>query len=255
MPNTPIDHELDFQIKSDKVPMAGTEQKKSETVRPKPMPKILPAGTGDPNTRLDLTVKSQPKSFSKDDANKATLLSSPKKIEPKDCNKPDKPKDSNKHHKANSTGSHATTSSFARWYFWVLAVIGVLFPAVAYACFKMCGGRNTVNEVTDDAEVPKSLVAYIGNDRRELGSLCDIREIMFGSELGSTVFIGGEGIAAQHLKIFSSGNSLKLQNCSDAAITVGGLSVKPKGKMSLDLPAEIELTQNVSVVLIEEECK
>jgi len=126
---------------------------------------------------------------------------------------------------------------------------------VAYAYFKAAAGRKVINKATDDAETPKSLVVYIGDDRRELGSLRDIREIIIGSGLGSTVFVSGEGIAAQHLKISSSGSSLKLQNCSDAAITVGGLSVKPKGKVQLDLPTEIELTQNVSVVFIEEECK
>jgi hypothetical protein len=251
--NTPIVHGQNFNIKPDNAPMTAPDQKKPETIGPEltPKPQTLPAETNDPNLRPDSTVQPLPK----DDANKVSLPSPPKKTDPKDCNKPDKLKDSRKPNNANSKESHAAASLFARWYFWALAAICVLFPAVAYAYFKISGGNNTVSKVTDDAEVPKSLIAYIGDDRRELGSLHDVREIIIGSGLGSTVFISGEGIAAQHLKIFSSGNTLKLQNYSDTTITVNGLSVKPRGKMKLDLPSEIELIQNVSIVLIEEECK
>jgi hypothetical protein len=104
-----------------------------------------------------------------------------------------------------------------------------------------------------DSEPPKSLVAYIGDKRHELGSVNDIREVAIGSGLGSTIFISGEGIAPVHVRILGSGKGLKLQNCSDSTITVGAETVKPKGKMSLDLPTDIELAQNITIALIEEE--
>ena len=169
-----------------------------------------------------------------------------------------KPNDANNKQKAraeasdpNSTGTQAGSSLFSRWYVWVPVVLGIVAVGILLLRKLIDRGKST-DKAQDADEIPMILVMYVGDDRREMGSLKDIHEIIIGSGLGSTVFISGAGIASQHLKITRSGSDLKLRNCSDAAVTVNGLSVEPKGKMVLDLPAEIEITAGVVVTVVEE---
>jgi hypothetical protein len=128
----------------------------------------------------------------------------------------------------------------------ILLIIGVVIK-------RIISRRKPANCVTDIEVVPTVLVAYVGKDRHELGSSADIREIVIGSGLGCAVYVTGDGVAPQHCRFTRNSKGFALKNSSETAITVNGLSVKSGGKVSLDLPAELELTPGVHVVLVQEE--
>ncbi len=216
-------------------------------------PDAKPGVVPDANSSKPSTVKPNPS----EDFNKpAKLPVAPltKKAESNDANKA---KDKQKAlAKADGNRPNDLPQSKAAWplRWWILLAIAVLLVA-AIVVIQSIGGRKPADDVAVQNAVPTVLVALVGKDRHELGSPSEIREIVIGGGLGSTVFVSGDGIAPQHCHITRGSKGFTLQNCSDAAITTNGLSVKPKGKALLDLPAELELTSDVHVVLVEEEYK
>ena len=216
---------------------------------PAPRPTVVP----DVNSSKPAAVKPNPIA----DSNRQAKMPIPppaKTPEPNDANKA---KDKQKAQaKADGNRPNDLPQSKAAWplRWWILLAIAVLLIA-AIVVIQSTGGRKPANDVADQNAVPTLLVALVGKDRHELGSPSEIREIVIGGGLGSTVFVSGDGIAPQHCRITRGSKGFTLQNCSDAAITTNGLSVKPKGKALLDLPAELELTSDVHVVLVEEEYK
>jgi hypothetical protein len=139
-----------------------------------------------------------------------------------------------------------------RW--WIMLAVVVLLIA-AIVVIQSIRDPESDSDVADQNAVATVLVAHVGKDRHELGAPADIREIIIGGGLGSTVFVSGDGIAPQHCRITHNSKGFTVKNCSDAAMSVNGLAVKPNGKVILDLPAELELTADIHVVLVEEEYK
>ena len=229
----------------------------STTPQPKTVtdkaPDAKPGVVPDANSSKPAALKPNPGADSNRQA-KTPIPPPAKTPEPNDANKA---KDKQKAQaKADGNRPNDLPQSKAAWplRWWILLAIAVLLIA-AIVVIQSTGGRKPADDVADQNAVPTLLVALVGKDRHELGSPSEIREIVIGGGLGSTVFVSGDGIAPQHCRITRGSKGFTLQNCSDAAITTNGLSVKPKGKALLDLPAELELTSDVHVVLVEEEYK
>lgn len=219
---------------------------------PAPRPTVVP----DVNSSKPAAVKPNPSVDSNRPA-KTPLPPLAKRTEPNDANQAkteDAQKAQAKAGEHNSTDAQTRSSSFSLWYVWVPVVLGIVVGGILLLK-KLIGRSRSVDKAEDADEIPMILVAYVGDDRRELGSLKDIREIIIGSGLGCTVFISGADIASQHLKITRSRGGFKLKNCADAAVTLNGSSVEPKGKTVLDLPAEIEITADIVVTIVEESQK
>jgi hypothetical protein len=164
----------------------------------------------------------------------------------------------------NKTGSekHAVQANLNAkkvWYKWLPAFIAAALLLGLMVFIIRVGGskKPDKNDTTqaDGMSVPMVLTAHVGKDKHELGDPAAIREITIGSGLGSTILIDQEGIASRHCRITKGPKGYTVHNCSNSSISSGGIAVKPKGRATLDMPAEIEITDSVHVLLIEEEAK
>ena len=96
------------------------------------------------------------------------------------------------------------------------------------------------------------LIALVFDQRYELGSLDTLGEITIGRSIGSTIYIDNETIEDKHLRIFRNHNGLKVQNLALSPIIVNGSELAHRKKAILDLPADIELTPEVTITVLSE---
>jgi hypothetical protein len=107
--------------------------------------------------------------------------------------------------------------------------------------------RDTQNQC-----VANRIVAYVGDQRQVLGEADTVTEITIGRDLSSTVYIEDECVSDTHLRIFKARETFKAQNLANGPVTINGTELRPKAKMQLALPADIELVPGLSVTLLTE---
>jgi hypothetical protein len=93
------------------------------------------------------------------------------------------------------------------------------------------------------------------DQRYELGSLDTLGEITIGRSIGSTIYVDNETIADKHLRIFRNHKGLKVQNLAPSPIISNGCELAHRKKAVLDLPADIELTPEVTINVLSEPVK
>jgi len=100
--------------------------------------------------------------------------------------------------------------------------------------------------------IASRIVAYVGDRRQDLGDADTVTEITIGRGLSSTVYIDDESVRDTHLRIFKARKTLKAQNLANAPVMINGTELRPKAKMQLALPADIELAPGLSITLLTE---
>ena len=115
----------------------------------------------------------------------------------------------------------------------------------------LCAAKSSPRTVKDE-DKQYCLVAFVFDQRYDLGFLDVLGEITVGKGVGSTIYIDSETIENKHLRIFRNRNGLQVQNLALSPITVNGVELSHRRKTILDLPADIQLTDGVTVTLISE---
>jgi len=115
----------------------------------------------------------------------------------------------------------------------------------------LCLAKSSPRTVKD-VDNQYCLVALVFDQRYDLGLLDVLGEITVGKGVGSTIYIDSETIEDKHLRIFRNRNGLQVQNLALSPITVNGVELAHRRKTILDLPADIQLTDGVTVTLISE---
>jgi hypothetical protein len=111
---------------------------------------------------------------------------------------------------------------------------------------------NSSFDVEENEGQQSHLIAFVFEQRYDLGPLDALGEITVGKGVGSTIYIDNETIEDRHLRIFKSGTGLKTQNLAPSPIIVSGSELAPRKKAVLDLPADIELTSEVTITVLSE---
>lgn len=131
-----------------------------------------------------------------------------------------------------------------------LIVVSSVMFFIVYSHYKS-GTRPRTVDLTDD-NMPFHLIAFYGDHRHDLGSLDALGEIIIGCGIGSTIYINEEAIEDKHVRIFKSRKALKIQNLAGSPIIINGLELAHRRKSILDLPADIELTNDVTITVLSE---
>ena len=107
-------------------------------------------------------------------------------------------------------------------------------------------------EAGEDEGQQNHLIAFVFERRYDLGPLDALGEITVGKGVGSTIYIDNEKVKDRHLRIFKSRNDLKAQNLASFPVAVNGVELLPRRKTILELPADIQLTSDVTITFIAE---
>jgi hypothetical protein len=107
-------------------------------------------------------------------------------------------------------------------------------------------------EAGEDEGQQNHLIAFVFEQRYDLGPLDALGEITVGKGVGSTIYIDNKTVEDRHLRIFKSGTGLKAQNLATSPVAVNGVKLFPRRKAVLELPADIQLTSEVTVTFLAE---
>jgi hypothetical protein len=130
----------------------------------------------------------------------------------------------------------------------ILGAIG----SILYATSKSTSKSTSQKAADADENKQHHLIAFVFDQRYDLGPLDTLGEITIGKGIGSTIYIDNETIEDKHLRIFRNRNGLKVQNLALSPIIVNGSELTHRQKTILDLPADIELTPEVTVTILSE---
>jgi hypothetical protein len=110
----------------------------------------------------------------------------------------------------------------------------------------------SASQTEENENIQHHLIALVFDQRYDLGASDEISEITIGKGIGSTIYIDNETVEDKHLRIFRNRNGLKVQNLAPFPVTVNGIELTPRRKTILDLPADIQLTPEVTVTILSE---
>lgn len=250
--------DLQFMDKSSLSEWIGNSRKKSEDAtppaKPKPQDINVPAKTEDGKAGstvvLDIGVKQPlevkivepPKPILPAAVNKPKEVPTPEKAKPKPVPVIDnKVKDSKKR-----------KSSILNFIPLAL-LIAMLMGAIGLIVYS--GSKPTLKspiEAGEDEGQQNHLIAFVFEQRYDLGPLDALGEITVGKGVGSTIYIDNKTVEDRHLRIFKSGTGLKAQNLATSPVAVNGVELLPRRKTILELPADIQLTPEVTITFLAE---
>ena len=130
----------------------------------------------------------------------------------------------------------------------VLGALGLILYSTRDSASKL----NSADQIDKEDNKQYRLIAFVFDQRYDLGPLDAIGEITVGKGIGSTVYIDKESIEDKHLRIFKNCHGLKVQNLATAPIIVNGSKLAHRRKTNLYLPADIELTSDVALTVLSE---
>jgi len=130
----------------------------------------------------------------------------------------------------------------------ILGAIGLILYAISESISKSTSPK------TADADKSKQhhLIALVFDQRYDLGASDALSEITIGKGIGSTIYIDNGTVEDKHLRIFRNRNGLKVQNLAISPIIVNGSELAHRKKANLNLPADIQLTDDVTVTILSE---
>lgn len=131
----------------------------------------------------------------------------------------------------------------------LIGVLGAMF-LIVFSYSKSTTGPRAFDQTDDNIQY--RLIAFLANQKYDMGPLDALGEITIGNGIGSTIFIDEETIEDKHVRIFKSRKGLKIQNLADSPIIVNGLELTHRRKTILNLPVDIELTNDVTVTVLSE---
>ena len=123
---------------------------------------------------------------------------------------------------------------------------------ILYATSKSTSKSTSQKAADSDENKQYHLIAFVFDQRYDLGPLDALSEITIGRGIGSTIYIDNGTIEDKHLRIFRNRNGLKVQNLAPSPIIVNGSELTHRQKTFLDLPADIELTPEVTLTVLSE---
>jgi hypothetical protein len=91
------------------------------------------------------------------------------------------------------------------------------------------------------------VVAKVNGRTHHLGKLNQLPTIHIGSGVRNTIRIPDEGVSDRHIRLYRKGTDLMIQNIGAKPIAVNSLSLPPKAKQRLVLPAIVELTEKTKL--------
>jgi hypothetical protein len=130
----------------------------------------------------------------------------------------------------------------------ILGAVGLIL----YATSKSTSKSTSQKAADADENKQHHLIAFVFDQRYDLGPLDALSEITVGKGIGSAIYIDNETIEDKHLRIFRNRHGLKVQNLASSPITVNGVELTSRRKTILDLPADIQLTPEVAVTILSE---
>ena len=111
---------------------------------------------------------------------------------------------------------------------------------------------NIAHDNDDQEHQPSNLKAIVGEQDIDLGEIDLISELTLGNDPGCSIFIEDDELSPQQARIFRTRKGFKLQNLDPKPVIVNGLEVKNKKKVQLDLPADIQLPNGMTLNLYTE---
>jgi hypothetical protein len=137
----------------------------------------------------------------------------------------------------------------------IIPIAILLMILGAIGCVVYFGSKpasKSASQTGENENIQHHLIALVFDQRYDLGASDAISEITIGKGIGSTIYIDNESIEDKHLRIFRNRNGLKVQNLAISPIIVNGSELAHRKKAIIDLPADIELTPEVTVTILSE---
>jgi hypothetical protein len=95
----------------------------------------------------------------------------------------------------------------------------------------------------------RELYARVNGQEIALGPVVEIRRLDIGTSPRAAIPLTGDGLLPHHVLLRRDGEVFRLRNLSRKPMTANGVTVKPRGRARLALPADIVLNDKAKVAL------
>ncbi len=173
------------------------------------------------------------------------------------------PNDPHQHDPGSHYPAKSTRHIFSRGRLLATAAISTSLLLAIFASFALVSAKRWQQETRrtvirgkgNSGKFKSVLIARTQGRKYQLGDIERFKSVYIGKDSRNSVAVKGKGICSRHLRILRKGKKLYVINLSEKPVRANSSEVLPGCRKALTVPANIYLTEQITVQLLVEQKK